>query len=198
MSLHDDAVRLLTGWPAPDGEQERLRLAYLEHLGAHGDGMWRSCVPSHLTASALVLDPPGDRVLLAFHGKGRFWAQFGGHCEPGDVTVAAAALREAVEESGIPGLRLVGSHPVNLDRHALSSAFGSCREHLDVQFAAVAPAGAEPVVSAESAEVGWFPYDALPPDAVDLEQLVARARAAVLSAQSSDSASPLAAETPSR
>jgi 8-oxo-dGTP pyrophosphatase MutT (NUDIX family) len=198
LSLPGDAVRLLTGWTAPDAEQERLRQSYLDHLGTHDDGMWRSCVPSHLTASALVLDPTGERVLLAFHGKGKFWAQFGGHCEPGDATVADAALREAVEESGVPGLRLVGEAPVNLDRHALSSAFGSCGEHLDVQFAAVAPAGAVPVVSAESDEVRWFPYDALPPGTVDLEQLVARARAAVLSAQSSDIASPLAAETPSR
>jgi 8-oxo-dGTP pyrophosphatase MutT (NUDIX family) len=198
VSLHGEAVRLLTGWTAPDPSQDRVRRGYLDHLAAHDDAMWRSCVPSHLTASALVLDPAGDHVLLAFHAKGKFWAQFGGHCEPGDATVAGAALREAVEESGVPGVRLVGAAPVNLDRHPLSAAFGSCGEHLDVQFAAVAPAGAEPVVSAESDAVRWFPYDALPASAVDLVQLVNGARTAVLASQSSDSASPLAAETPSR
>ena len=104
-------------------------------LRAHDDGVWRSCVPSHLTASAMVLDSAGERVLLALHRKGGFWAQPGGHCEAADATLADAALREATEESGIDGLRLVGGGPVDLDRHQLSSAFGSCGEHLDVLLA---------------------------------------------------------------
>jgi 8-oxo-dGTP pyrophosphatase MutT (NUDIX family) len=157
--------------------------------------MLRDCVPAHLTASALVLDHAGERVLLTLHRKGGFWGQLGGHCEPQDGTLAAAALREATEESGIAGLRLVGDAPVDLDRHALSTAFGTCGEHLDVRYAVVAPPGAEPVVSEESDDLAWFPAGALPPAAVDdLGRLVRRARAA----QSSDRSSPAVADTPSR
>lgn len=179
--LHADATRVLSGWSAPDAEQERLRAAYLEHLDAHPDGVWKSCVPAHLTASLLVLDPTAGAVLLTHHRKGNFWVQLGGHCEPGDGTLAGAALREGTEESGLRGLRLVEGGPVELDRHALASAFGSCGEHLDVRYAAVAPAGATPVVSDESHDVAWFPVDALPPGAVEgIGRLVERARAAVL------------------
>jgi 8-oxo-dGTP pyrophosphatase MutT (NUDIX family) len=193
--LHADALRTLTGWAAPDDPQERLRTAYVEHLRTHDDGMLRDCVPAHLTASALVLDHAGERVLLTLHRKGGFWGQLGGHCEPQDGTLAAAALREATEESGIAGLRLVGDAPVDLDRHALSTAFGTCGEHLDVRYAVVAPPGAEPVVSEESDDRAWFPAGALPPAAVDdLGRLVRRARAA----QSSDRSSPAVADTPSR
>jgi 8-oxo-dGTP pyrophosphatase MutT (NUDIX family) len=193
--LHADALRTLTGWAAPDDPQERRRTAYVEHLRTHDDGMLRDCVPAHLTASALVLDHAGERVLLTLHRKGGFWGQLGGHCEPQDATLAAAALREATEESGIAGLRLVGDAPVDLDRHALSTAFGTCGEHLDVRYAVVAPPGAEPVVSEESDDLGWFPAGALPPAAVDdLGRLVRRARAA----QSSDRSSPAVADTPSR
>jgi 8-oxo-dGTP pyrophosphatase MutT (NUDIX family) len=175
--LHDDAVRVLTEWAAPDATQDRLRTAYLDHLRRHDDGLARSCVPAHLTASALVVDAPGDHVLLALHRKGGFWAQLGGHCEPQDLTLAGAALREAAEESGINGLRVVGDGPVDLDRHRLSGAFGSCGEHLDVRYVVVTPPGARPVVSDESEEVRWFPWDALPVDAVvDLSRLVRRAR----------------------
>ena len=200
--LHADAVRVLTDWAAPDEEQERLRSAYLEHLARHDDGVFVGCVPAHLTASAMVLDHTGERVLLTLHRKGGFWGQLGGHCEPGDASLADAALREAREESGIADLRLVGAAdtvlPVDLDRHQLSAAFGRCGEHLDVRYAAVAPAGAEPVISDESDDLAWFPVDALPAGAVeDLGRLVGRARAA-LRAQSSERPSPVAADTPSR
>ena len=89
MSLHADAVRVLTEWTAPGGapeapEQDRLRRDYLGHLAAHPDGMWRSCGTGHLTASALVVDPRRGRVLLTLHRKLRMWLQMGGHCEDGD------------------------------------------------------------------------------------------------------------------
>jgi 8-oxo-dGTP pyrophosphatase MutT (NUDIX family) len=200
--LHTDALRVLSGWAAPDEEQERLRAAYVEHLARHDDGVFIGCVPAHLTASAMVLDHTGDRVLLTLHRKGGFWGQLGGHCEPGDASLADAALREAREESGIAGLRLIGAPdevlPVDLDRHQLSAAFGRCGEHLDVRYAAVAPEGAEPVISDESDDLAWFPVDALPAGSVeDLGRLVGRARAA-LRAQSSESSSPAVADTPSR
>ena len=204
--LHADALRTLTGWAAPDDQQGLLRSAYVEHLRTHDDGMLRSCVPAHLTASAMVLDHTGAQVLLTLHRKGGFWGQLGGHCEPQDDTLAAAALREATEESGIDGLRLVDDAPVDLDRHALSTAFGTCGEHLDVRYAVVAPPGAEPVVSDESDELAWFSIGKLlagdlPGTAVeDLARLVQRARAALAQspAQPSERSSPAVADTPSR
>jgi 8-oxo-dGTP pyrophosphatase MutT (NUDIX family) len=204
--LHDDAVRVLSGWRAPDEGQEQLRTAYLDHLSRHDDGLTRSCVPAHLTASALVVDATGEQVLLALHRKGGFWAQLGGHCEPVDETLSGTALREAGEESGIDGLRVLGSGPVDLDRHALSGAFGSCGEHLDVRYLVVAPPNAQPVVSDESDDVRWFAWDALPADAVvDLARLASAARALFgeLGHETGPStsgamASPAAAATPSR
>ena len=181
--LHEDALRVLRGWVAPDDAQERLRTSYVEHLCRHRDGHCRSCVPAHLTASAIVVDATGDRVLLALHRKGGFWVQLGGHCEPGDQTLAGAALREAGEESGIEGLKVVGCEPLDLDRHRLSVAFGSCGEHLDVRYLVVAPAGAEPVTSDESHDVRWFGRDELPAGVADgLGRLVARGMAAAQAA----------------
>ncbi|MDB1086841.1 NUDIX hydrolase [Streptomyces sp. ACA25] len=153
MRLHEDAVRVLSGWAAPDPEQGRLAREYRSHLAAHRDGMWKSCGEGHLTASALVVDPPRQRVLLTLHRKLRRWLQTGGHCEPQDVTLAGAALREATEESGLPGLRLLPG-PVRLDRHRTP-----CAWHLDVQYAVVAPDGKPPAISDESLELRWFGYD---------------------------------------
>lgn len=182
MSLHDDAVRVLSAWTAPDDRQERLRAGYLDQLAAHADAVWKAGPPEHLTASCLVLDPAGDRTLLVHHAKGGFWVQPGGHLEAGDATLRDAAAREAREELGVDGLE-VAADPVQLDRHALSSAFGRCREHLDVRYLAVAPADAQPLVSEESHDVAWWPVDALPPGAVpDLVHALAAARAALAGA----------------
>ncbi|MER7675393.1 MULTISPECIES: NUDIX hydrolase [unclassified Streptomyces] len=152
MTLHDDAVLVLKAYEG----QEELRQVYLDHLSAHPDGMWKACTAGHVTASALVVDPEAGRVLLTLHRKLRMWLQMGGHCEPGDPTLTSAALREAGEESGIEGLTLLPGGPVRLDRHAIPAP---CNWHLDVQYAALAPAGSTAAISDESLDVRWFGYD---------------------------------------
>ena len=115
-----------------------------------------------------------DRVLLCLHGRVNRWVQLGGHCEPEDDTLAAAALREATEESGIAGLRIHPT-PIDLDIHPVTCRFGPS-EHYDIRFAVLAPAGADPVISSESKDLAWFRPDALPEPLADAtERLVAPA-----------------------
>ncbi|WP_240810323.1 NUDIX hydrolase [Actinomadura sp. WMMA1423] len=168
-------MRVLSAWQPPDPRQDRLRTEFLRHLEAHpADGMWRECADGHITASTAVLDASRTRVLLTLHSKVKAWLQLGGHCEPGDLTLAGAALREATEESGITGLRLV-PEPVQLDRHEVRChPEGSW--HLDVQYVAIAPEGARHAVSDESDDLRWFPVDDLPESAdAAVRRLVARA-----------------------
>ncbi len=174
--LHADALATLRGWVAPTAGQEALRARYVAHLDAHADGEQRSCFPAHLTAGTLVLSATGDRVLLNLHRKARRWFAFGGHLESGDATLAAAALREAQEESGVGDLEL-HPEPVHLDEHVV----GFCDprgdvHHLDVRFAARAPAGVLPAASAESLDVRWWPVDALPELEDEMHVLIRLAR----------------------
>ncbi|WP_035845583.1 NUDIX hydrolase [Kitasatospora azatica] len=170
--LHTDATSALESWAPTDPDQEQLRRDYLDHLTKHQDGLFKSCLPAHITASAAVVDPAAGRVLLTLHPKVGLWLQMGGHCEPGDATLGAAALREATEESGIAGLTLLSADgadggrpvPVKLDRHQVRCTGKDRPEntHLDVQYVALAPAGSKELISEESLDLRWFDFDALP------------------------------------
>ena len=74
-------------------------------------------VPGHLTASAVVRDRQRHKVLLIHHAKLDRWLQPGGHIEPDDVSLEAAARREVAEEAGLSDLSCVGL--VDLDIHQL-------------------------------------------------------------------------------
>lgn len=115
----------------------------------------------HFTASAMIFTPDLSHTLLCFHGKGEMWVQLGGHMELEDVSPDLAALREAREESGLEEFTLLSPHPIDLNHHGLAATFGTCHGHWDVVYALAIPM-AEPVVSAESRDVRWFPVDDLP------------------------------------
>jgi len=99
-------------------------------------------------------------VLLTHHRKLRRWLQLGGHAD-GERDLAAVALREAEEESGLHGLTIIPDI-FDLDRHWIP-AHGHTpgHWHYDVRYMVRAGADEAFVVSAESLDLAWRDIAAL-------------------------------------
>jgi 8-oxo-dGTP pyrophosphatase MutT (NUDIX family) len=147
---------------APDSAEKQKFLQLLEDSP---EALFRSCRPAHLTGSALVLDPSTHKVLMLFHTKLQRWLQPGGHAD-GDGDLARVALREAIEETGIPDLR-VFDEIIDLDIHEVNPPKEDRHHHYDVRFLVLAPKDSVPVKNHESQEIRWIEIDSLDQLAVD-------------------------------
>lgn len=174
-ALSSDCATALSAYAPSSATQAALRVAFLAHLAGHREGWSRACPGAHLTASGLICSPQADRVLLLHHRKLDRWLQTGGHIEPTDPTLAAAATREGAEESGLSVRLLPGI--VHLDRHEVPCGPVRPCFHLDVRYLLIADPDELPTVNDESLSVRWFAADRLPTDERSVTTLVDIARA---------------------
>jgi 8-oxo-dGTP pyrophosphatase MutT (NUDIX family) len=143
--------------PADDAERaHRDRMRTL--VSAPGDPFARDhYAPGHFTASAFVLSPAGDALLLILHAKLGRWLQPGGHVDPADADLLSAARREVTEETGLAALVASGSGICDLDIHLIPARPAEpSHEHFDVRFLFRArEAGA--TAASDARAVRWVP-----------------------------------------
>lgn len=178
---HEVARLLELHLPFDPVETEHLR-AMRQLVDRRGDPFVRTRFsPGHFTASAFVLSPERDRLLMVHHRKLRRWLQPGGHIEDFDRSVEAAARREVLEETGLAALRLEHDGLLDVDVHPIP-AHGEEPAHLhhDLRLLFVAEeSGVAAGAGVESVRFVPFPeLDAVTSEA-SLQRAVAKIRARV-------------------
>src|SRR5947209_8110553 len=132
-------AELLRAHVAADDREEADRCAMLRLADELEQPTSRAQSRAHFTASALVVDPSHERVCLVAHAKLGRLLQPGGHVEPTDLTLEAAALREAREETQLElELHPTAPRPFDLDIHEIPERPGEpAHFHLHVRYLVV-------------------------------------------------------------
>jgi 8-oxo-dGTP pyrophosphatase MutT (NUDIX family) len=133
-------VRLLQVHVSTDEREEADRCAMVRFAHELDDPLSRHEPEAHFTASAFVVDESGKRTCLVQHIKLDRLLQPGGHVEPFDLSLEAAALREAREETALDvELHPTAPRPFDVDIHEIPERPGEpAHFHLDVRYLVVA------------------------------------------------------------
>ncbi len=170
---------LLDGF-RPDGVAQTAFADEMGALNRLGDGAFSRAHfdPGHFTASAFIVDPTRTRLLLILHGKLDLWLQPGGHVDPEDANVLAAARREVREEVGLTEIDLLHDGIFDVDVHTIPSLGGHpAHQHFDIRF--LFASRSEAVVAATDAKAArWVKLEAVA--SVQSDASVMRAVAQIL------------------
>jgi 8-oxo-dGTP pyrophosphatase MutT (NUDIX family) len=132
-------VRMLQLHISIDEREEADRCTMVRLAQELADPLSRREPSAHFTASAFVVDETGARTCLVQHVKLNRLLQPGGHVEQSDISLEAAALREAHEETALDvELHPAAPRPFDLDIHEIPERPGEpAHFHLDVRYLVV-------------------------------------------------------------
>lgn len=148
-------------------QEERDKRLILDFLDKNEDAFQRSNLIAHMTASSWVVNPKRDKVLMVYHKIYDSWSWTGGHAD-GDTDLAAVALREVKEETGVKSARLLSDEIFSLeiltvDGHEKRGEYVPSHLHMNLTYLVEADdSDSLSICEEENSGVQWFsPEDAL-------------------------------------
>jgi 8-oxo-dGTP pyrophosphatase MutT (NUDIX family) len=132
----------------------RRAIAYIEQ----NENVFERAAPVHITASAWVVSPDREQVLLLHHRKYGHWFPPGGHAD-GDADVLRVALKECTEETGVEPsqIKLIDTTIFDVDLHDVPRVGQiQAHGHIDIRFLVEIDDRLRIPGNNESHEVKWF------------------------------------------
>lgn len=128
-----ELIRAYVPW---DEQEEKDRKLILDFMEGQPDCLERSNEIAHFTASAWVLNPGKDRVLMVYHNLYDSWSWTGGHAD-GEEDLLEVAIREVGEETGLTRLAPVSEsiyslEIITVDGHWKKGRYVSSHLHLNL------------------------------------------------------------------
>ncbi len=157
MKTIQEQIRAYRAWNAQEEADREELLQALKQDNIFS----RNNRAAHMTASAWVVNPSGDRILMAYHNIYDSWSWLGGHAD-GEENLLAVAVREVREESGIEAVTPLSEEIFSLeiltvDGHEKNGAYVPSHLHLNVTYLLEADdQAALSVKPDENSGVAWF------------------------------------------
>lgn len=155
-------LALLRNHTPADANERTMWLDTIAFVEQQPDCFERSLAIGHITGSAWIVSGDHQQVVLIHHRKLDRWFQPGGHAD-GNSDVAAVAMQEAHEETGLTRLRFVGdpNKPptiFDVDVHLIPARTNEpAHFHYDIRFLIEADPAEPFVESGETKAILWVP-----------------------------------------
>ena len=114
-----ELIRAIEKYRPWNQQEQQDQAELLRRLKSGEPLLGRENCSAHFTASAWVVSPQRDQVLMAYHNLYDSWAWLGGHAD-GEADLLSVAMREVREESGLVGVRPVLEDIFSLEILAVS------------------------------------------------------------------------------
>ena len=146
----------------PCNEQERAdKSVILGYMDRSADVFSREDPVAHMTASAWVVNPGRDRLLMVYHRIFDSWSWTGGHAD-GERDLLSVALREVREETGAEHVRplsedIFSLEVLTVDGHERRGEYVPSHLHLNVSYLLEVDDGDSlRICREENSGVRWF------------------------------------------
>ena len=142
-------------------QEEKDKALILRFLDQNSDAFCRENRLAHMTASAWVVNPARDKVLMVYHTLYDSWSWTGGPAD-GERELLAVALREVREETGVQHLRplsedIFSLEVLTVDGHEKRGEYVSSHLHMNVTYLIEADErDTLQICEAENSGVRWF------------------------------------------
>ena len=142
-------------------QEEKDKELILEEL-LHGSNIfYREDKTGHMTASAWVVNPSRDKVLMVYHNIYDSWSWLGGHAD-GEEDLLHVAMKEVCEESGLSQVspisdKIYSLEVLTVDGHEKKGRYVSSHLHYNITY--LLEADEEEVLRIkedENSAVAWF------------------------------------------